>query len=215
MLCTARNFSTRNAKTDKDYYDPNYRSRSEINYDRPLYYNNKNGYFDMSAFFYNITRIKKCYSRFSQGEEFYGYANNEDCKFSLLYGFKEYIPVHKNDDMTGGKEEKDGGHFPESDWFYLCSFKNAEVVQAFYDSIDSDKIKGQDICSMFADFFSKVSQFKIFIDNKEYKLDFSFLETVTDFLRALPDEEKNTFNAIYSGSNPAENIKIKHEVRPY
>ncbi|MCD8296127.1 MAG: hypothetical protein LUC88_00980 [Prevotella sp.] len=211
MLCTARHFSTRHVpKNDKDYYDPSYRLRSDINYARQFNSVNINGYFDLNAFFFNITRIKKCYSRFPKGENFYNLVDLKDCSF--LYKFKQYTLEHR-------AHNSNENAFRESDWLSLCSFRNAEVVQAFYDSIDSDNFKGAQINFLLADFFLKVSQFNIFTydmdEDKYYNLDFSFVSEIKDWLRNLNKNEMNIFNGIYSYLKTKDTEELFRKMKEY
>lgn len=65
MLCSIRDINMQNAKGMQDYYEPNFRRSDNVCYNGE-FTGKKWLYFDLGAFFYNITCMCDCYRRFGQ-----------------------------------------------------------------------------------------------------------------------------------------------------
>lgn len=212
MLCVARDFSTQ-SNDGIDYYDPLYRTRQDVNYAVSLKNKRANAFFDVNAFFFNITRIKECYSRFDKGEEFFQKADADRAGKSLWFDFKirtlqikqgkEYTDEIKNDPA---RRQAFVEQFDMHKWLSFCSFRNAEILRDFYLSLYLRDNKTSNDIELLKMLFSKVAEYSIHTyettaDGSDYySINFKFAEDVAAMLDTVKGniEQENVFNSIYA-----------------
>lgn len=176
--------SRRHVTKSKDHVYK-YRQNGPVFYAEPLHYLQKNAYFDIGAFLFNLTRIKDCYFRFKSGDKIFEMACNSE--ISLYNRFQRLA--------------KQMGH----DWSSWCRFRNAEVIRAFKAHMLSIESPGGDNVKVLVDAFRRMSKFKIQIYDKnecgEYEsIDFQYFTVVAEMLSNLADSKD--FLSIYNNPDP-------------
>lgn len=97
MLCVIRDINRKNAKqSDQDYYNPEFRRSNNVYYNGG--YNGKAWlYFDLGAFFYNITCMRACYQRFGDvGKELLQLCQKDGKEISLFAAFRNKAKEYRN-----------------------------------------------------------------------------------------------------------------------
>lgn len=198
MLCTSRPFSTQHKdKNATDFYDPDFRKNSSPQYAENLI-NAHNAFFDLNAFFYNITRIKECYQRFLKGDAFYQIANDpQKGSKSLWHQFK--VATLKRQYPHDEQKQTDIGRFSMEYWLNWCSLRHCEIIQNMNDLLIGSKpsYRGSDrhILSLF---FEQTAHFSIptydyIQQNKEYgHISLTFCELIVNVLRIGQFRQKPT-----------------------
>lgn len=182
MLGISRRHVTKSKDKDHVY---KYRQNGPVFYAEPLHYLQKNAYFDIGAFLFNLTRIKDCYFRFKSGDKIFEMACNSE--ISLYNRFQRLA--------------KQMGY----DWSSWCRFRNAEVIRAFKAHMLSIESPGGDNVNVLVDAFRRMSKFSIPIYDKnelgEYEsIDFQYFTVVADILSNLSDSKD--FLSIYDNRIP-------------
>lgn len=156
--------------------------------------------FDLGAFFFNLTRIKRCYRRFMgnarmpDGQDLIDVILRSD--HSLYHDFMKMTMVkfqcpYKCPYGTGCSYDENGCTYYESRWLSFCSFRNVEILQDFIKFIqmkDVDRTK-QDR-AILASFFEKCAEYtirtyvkEITKNGEQYKtIQFTFLSKVAELL---------------------------------
>ena len=174
MLCTSRAF-IKDESTSSNEVDPGYRFRNRITYISPLYGDNL--VIDVSSIFFNLTRIEKCYNRFSnlheKAKEFVERILMESDHHSAnvletLYGrFKKSTMVYKQECPD---TDNDFSKFRNSKWLSYCTMRNVEIIDDLGRYLSSQYYKSKSITSKaeaFETFFRRLAQYKINRYSKE------------------------------------------------
>lgn len=162
MLCTARPFNTQHKDTNAfDFYDPDFRKTTTPQHIESYNTISKNAFFDLNAFFYNITRIKECYARFPLGAQFYAKANDANTGVkSLLYQFK--IATLERLFPNEAKKAADVSNFSLSAWLNWCTLRHCDILQNLNDLLINQKTKYRGVDRlMISNFFTHVATFSI------------------------------------------------------
>lgn len=180
MLSISRRYVT---KSRGESYK--YRQNGMVFYAEPLHYLQKNAYFDVGAFLFNLARIKDCYFRFKSGDKIYEMARNS--KISL------YTRFYMMSEQVG------------REWLSWCCFRNVEVIRAFKAHMSSIESPGGDNVNVLVDAFRRMSKFSIPIYDKnelgEYEsIDFQYFTVVAEMLSNLADSKD--FLSIYNNPDP-------------
>ncbi len=210
MLCTARVYRSQNKSPDQnDYYEPNFRTNKNIVYATSLA-RKPNAFFDIASFMYNVIDIKRCYSRFAKGQEFYNLVARGVYNFSnsLFKKIKD-----KNLEYLHRESEEGVMMRQLKGWFCIRNIEVLKDLTIYLDEADY-KSSGGDI-SKLEEFFTRLANFKIHsYDKVEGERDYSqityrFSEVVSDFLKAIgvDNEQKNRFFNIYNGYLVDENTQ--------
>lgn len=192
MLCTIRDINLRNKSDDNtDYYNPTFR---QIDY---AYYNGDYAgkswlYFDLGAFFYNITNMRVAYMRFKNiGQQFYG----------LCYDDKECISLYSTFRKMAHDYRK---NYKESHaWQSWASLRNAEIVADLHQHIRS-KCRNTDADNRvkLQKFFEALSNYSIHTYDRNAKKDsylsinFEFAKIISSLLKDASINED--FTSIYN-----------------
>lgn len=178
--------------------EKDYRANSTMVYNAPIIMSKENNLvFDLGAFFFNLTRIESCYSRFrglavKDGIDIIDEIEGAD-DGTLLSDFRT-IATHKRCDINCQKpcedrNDKSCSHY-KAKWLSFCAFRNVEIMLDFLESISQTDIKYSTSDRLtLADFFEKCSKYEIYTyvkDNKYcdyHKISFGFLGKVANFLK--------------------------------
>lgn len=180
MLGISRRFKTKN-----DGFSDQYRKGSSVFYAESLTGLQKNAYFDLGAFLFNLVRIQDCYYRFKSGDILFNMALESDISLHTQF-------CNKREEM--GRR-----------WLPWCCFRNAEVIRAFKAHMATIESPGGDAIKVLVESFRKMAKFKLHIYDKDekgqYKLiNFQYFDVVADMLMNLPDS--NDFIKIYYDPDP-------------
>ena len=214
MLCIARDFHTRHKDKNTDFYDPSYRTRRNINYSMSLK-NNTNVFFDINSFMFNVTRIKKCFCRFSNGEEFFEKADMD--KDTLLGKFK--LATLKERQQNIKEEERTIDKYDYHKWLSFCSLRNAEIIQDLHLFLENYEYKGSDDINLLSQYFKRIGEYSILSYDKKqgeeshYDINFNFANDVGEYLEKIDDSGKETFLKIYSKISMSPIIDIESVLR--
>lgn len=117
MLCCSRDINLRNnSRKDSDYYDHTFRQNETVYYNGD-FVGKERLYFDLGAFFFNITRMDECYSRFREvGKDFCRLCQNDSGGLSLYSVFRQRALVYRRDYAN-----------PHA-WQSWASIRNAEIM---------------------------------------------------------------------------------------
>lgn len=179
--------------------DPDYRKQ-----DVPAYNNHISMHedltFDIGAFFFNLTRMKRCYQRFlgnarmPDGQDLIDRILNSNR--SLYHDFMEMTKVKYPCSYkcpygidTSGK--KDECRYYESRWLSFCSFRNIEILQDFIKYIQIREVDRTKLDrAILASFFDKCAGYNIQTyvveesenQKKYHTIQFSFLAKIAELL---------------------------------
>lgn len=180
--------------------DNSFRTSPVMAFDAPIFLDKANTLcYDLGAFFFNLTRIEKCYKRFKglakkDGTDIVDVILESDS--GTLYS--DFMKIAKKN-VCGLKcpqpcnEQRDGdgcSHY-DANWLSCCAFRNTEILLDFIESISQanfDYSTSERL--ILADFFHKCSEYKIDTYEKEgdssdhHKISFSFLEIISELLKA-------------------------------
>lgn len=210
ILCISRSYDSQNEKGNKLYYDPTFRERRSQYYAESLASKKKNAFFDINAFFYNITQLEKSYKRFSKGDQLYALANEIEGsgKKSILYQIKhQTINRWRNVDTAVTPENYD-----EHKWLSWACIRNVEVLQDLMTEMENVNYATGDDLDVLKTFFRKVADFKIETYDKYegegkngyYDINFAFSKIIADILEKTSLSEREWFNQIYKYSDTSE-----------
>lgn len=180
--------------------DNGFRTSPVMAFDAPIIFDKDNTLcYDLGAFFFNLTRIKKCYKRFKglakkDGKDIVDVILESDS--GTLYSDFMDIAKQKPCGLKCPKpcnERRDGdgcSHY-DANWLSCCAFRNTEILLDFIESISQanfDYSTSERL--ILADFFHKCSEYKIDTYEKEgnssdhHKISFEFLEIISNLLKA-------------------------------
>lgn len=192
MLCTSHQRSL----------DADFRKREFVVYDATIP-PNVDLVFDIGSFFFNITRIKKCYQRF---RGIVNMPDGQDLIDRIL--LSEHTLYHDFMLFTKGKDkykcsykcslrennpcESKQCNYYNSRWLSFCTIRNVEILQDFLKTIQKVEIdRTRQDCENLACFFENCSKYEIptydfdLVDNGKcyHKIRYDFLEKVAQLLR--------------------------------
>ena len=192
--------------------DNNFRSNPVMAFDAPVIIGKDNMLcYDLGAFFFNLTRIRKCYMRF-KGLAKSGGRDIIDIILELDSGtlFSDFMNIAKKKlcDLNCPKpcnEQRNGegcSHY-DANWLSCCAFRNSEILLDFIESISQANLDHSNSDRLaLADFFKKCSEYKIDTYEKEsgsndhHKISFAFLEKICELLEK--DNIDTDFCAIFN-----------------
>lgn len=193
--------------------DLNLRKRDLVAYNEPISLSEAI-LFDLGAFFFNLTRIEQCYSRFR------GYASMPDgqdlidwilkSNRTLYHDFfvevmSKYTPSYCH---TSSENHQNVEAYFKSRWLSYSSIRNIEVLQDFLKFMQKFNVKrDKSDRDNLAAFFDRCSEYSIRIYNRDLnesgtssnKIDFRFLSKVAGVLHQ--SDLDGRFVAIF-GENP-------------
>lgn len=182
--------------------DADYRKQEFVVYDVPII-KGEDLVFDLGAFFFNLTRIKRCYQRFRR---IVTMPDGKDLIDAILSS--EHSLYHDFMTLTRNKKEysceyecpydseksigKDICTYYDSRWLSFCSIRNVEILQDFLKTVQKKEVdRSKYDREILAAFFESCSEYSIStydVDltdgNKCYhNIQFDFLEKVALLLR--------------------------------
>lgn len=179
--------------------DNNFRSNTVMAFDAPIIIGKDNMLcYDLGAFFFNLTRIEKCYMRF-KGLAKSGEKDIVDFILESDSGtlFSDFMNIAKRKQCSipcpnPCNEQRDGegcSHY-DANWLSCCAFRNTEILLDFIESISQANLdySNSDRLTLAA-FFKKCSEYKIDTYEKEtgsnghHKISFVFLEKISELLK--------------------------------
>lgn len=190
MLCCIRDINLRNSKEVFDYYDENFRQSSRAYYIGD-YYSINWLFFDLGAFFFNITQMDECYQRYKEnGKALYDLCLADSDQISLYATFRTKALVYRQLYTN-----------PHA-WQSWASIRNAEILsdlgRQFRSKCVLNKAENQ---KQLARYFKILSEYSIKTydrDKKGTKLIINF-EFASDISALLSDNRSSElFNEVYS-----------------
>lgn len=201
MLCCSRDINMQNnKKKDPDYYDPAFRQSDIVGYNGD-FTGERWLYFDLGAFFYNVTNIRSCYRRFKEsGKEFFdlcfaetGYTEEGKTKYLSLFS----TFLNKSIEY---REDYDKPHA----WQSWSSIRNAEILFDLNQHLRAKCMKGKGSNRQFLQqYFKALSEYQIRTYDrdaiqKHLTISFSFAEEISSLLSdaSIETNFKDVFEAI-------------------
>lgn len=207
MLGISRRFDTKDESQGAKY-----RKSAAVFYAESLRQLRRNAYFDVGALLFNLTRIKKCYSRFRGGEDIYQIA--DATAGSLLNTFRLKAIAERAPKGTSAEI----GNFEESYWLSWCCFRNAEIIKAFKAHMALFESPGGGVLNIMSSAFKRMGKFGIKSydttdDGSHYQIDFSYLSEIGELL-ADPEIQAD-FNRVFlrDGHPVPEKIDLANMLR--
>lgn len=151
MLCCIRDINLRNyRKGQEDYYDPTFRQKDRAYYNGE-FTGKKSLYFDLGAFFYNITTIKTCYRRFKQaGQNLLELCQNDDQTRISLYA-----------EFRNSALSQRAYNNPHA-WQSWACIRNMEILFDLYRNLKTvNRVDGANNRLFMAKFFQKLGEYAI------------------------------------------------------
>lgn len=177
MLCTIRDINRKNAKNTQDYYNPEFRRSNSVYYNGD--YSSKSWlYFDLGAFFYNITCMCACYQRFGNlGKKLLKLCQEDETTgISLFASFRNNAKKYRE------------GYKQSHAWQSWASIRNAEILFDLNQMLQSkcrntDSNNRKSICK----FFDTLADYNIYTYDRDDKgtnlnINFEFASEIRDLL---------------------------------
>ena len=186
MLCCIRDINLRNSGGKReDYYDPTFR-QSESAYYNGEFTGIRSLYFDLGAFFYNITCINACYKRFRQtGRRLLELCKEDSERRISLYAVFRKMAIDYRPDTRN----------PHA-WQSCASIRNTEILFDLYLKLKSvNKVKGIDNRLFLAKFFEKLGEYAIETYDRDVAqshltISFEFAKKIEELLRSKDIAER-------------------------
>lgn len=200
MLCCIRDINRRNSIKGKVGYDDN-----SFRHDSSAYYNGvfkgvKSLYFDLGAFFYNVTTMNTCYRRFKQG----GMQLLELCRHDTEECISLYASFRKK--ALEYRREYSNPHA----WMSFACMRNTEIIFDLYQNLKSvQKVDGASNRLYLAQVFKKLAQYSIQTYDRDnagtyLQISFEFAQLIASLLSNKEIEE--WFDSVFSVKKKEENI---------
>lgn len=197
--------------------DKKYRQSNSIAYQTPISLEKGNELtFDIGAFFFNLTRIDKCYERF-RGLAFIRKSRIDFVDFvkSSPYSLIEKFRIATIDKYFSG--DTHNSSIPETlvraKWLSYCTFRNAEVLQDFVNTISQVSYRDcrRDF-EVLRNFFEACSKYSIETydyagGTKHYCIEFGYLHLVSSvFTNSVYQTFLNIWGEYTKNSNELEAV---------
>ena len=190
MLCCIRDINQRNRKSDLDYYDPRYRQAETVYYNG-VFSGKEWLYFDLGAFFFNVTRMDECYKRFKDsGKNFLQLCQQDEDQVSFYSTFRETALSYRKDYSN-----------PHA-WLSWASIRNAEIIFDLNQHLRSKcNISDAGNQKHLARYFKVLSKYNIKTYDRDgsgtkFNINFEFASEIFDLLNN--DSISDKFNEIFS-----------------
>ena len=195
MLCCSRDINLRHrSRNDVDYYDPSFR-QSDFVYYNGEYISKERLYFDLGAFFFNITRMDECYQRFREaGKKLCLLCQNDEDGFSLYAVFKKRALYYRRDYQN-----------PHA-WQSWASIRNAEIHSDLNQFLRSKcRLKTSENQKHLVAFFRALSQYTIKTYDRDKRgtkliVNFEFASEIAELLGS--NTVSNMFDRIFIAFTP-------------
>ena len=195
MLCCSRDINLRHrSRNDVDYYDPSFR-QSDFVYYNGEYISKERLYFDLGAFFFNITRMDECYQRFREaGKKLFHLCQNDANGYSLYSVFKKRALDYRRDYQN-----------PHA-WQSWASIRNAEIHSDLNQFLRSKcRLKTSESQKHLAAFFRALSQYTIKTYDRDKRgtkliVNFEFASEIAELLGS--NTVSNMFDRIFTAFTP-------------
>lgn len=208
MLCCIRDINLRNSSKNKpDYYDTAFRQATTVCYNGD-YTGNQWLYFDLGAFFFNTTRIERCYQRYrDNGKNLLMLCLNDEDGISLYATFMKKA--------LGYRKEYTNPHA----WLSWACIRNVEVLSDLDKYLHSHcRLSDGGNIQQLVRYFDTISKYNIKTYDRDskgakYNINFEFASDISQLLKNEDVAEK--FSAIYeewSGSVLSGNLTSQLEL---
>ena len=217
MLCSIRNVSTQHQRGNTDYYEPTFR-RSDTVYYSGDYTKSRYLYFDLGAFFFNVTNMDRCYERFGEvGQKFLnkcrydkGYeiteGKGEDAKkkrklMSMYASFRSQSTVRRT--------------YTESHaWQSWASLRNGEIIFDLNQRLRTKCLRAKEGSNMafLRLYFKVLSEYGIHTYDMNddatsfLSIDFEYAEAIYRLLNTNSEVIKKKFDDIYELNYKQEDV---------
>ncbi|MGN0220770.1 MAG: hypothetical protein ACI4BA_01415 [Prevotella sp.] len=200
MLCCIRDINRRNRKKGQlGYEDLNFRHDSSVYYNG-VFKGISSLYFDLGAFFYNVTTMNTCYRRYKQG----GMQLLDLCKDDTEECISLYASFRKK--ALDYRREYSNPHA----WMSFACMRNTEIIFDLYQNLKSvQKVEGANNRLYLAQVFKKLAQYSIQTYDRDnagtyLQISFEFAQLIASLLRKTEIEER--FDSVFSVKKEEENL---------
>lgn len=210
MLCTIRNISTQHQRGNPDYYEPTFR-RSDNVYYSGEYAKTRLLYFDLGAFFHNVTCMDKCYARFGKsGINFLAKcALEKGYDVTIGEGEGEKKEHHFMSMFASFRSQSKGrrpGYNRKHAWQSWASLRNGEIVYDLNQRLRTKCLRAIESSNLafLRLYFRALSDYRIHTydmndDESSYlSIDFEYAEAISRLLSNNTEAFKALFDSIYT-----------------
>ena len=192
MLCCIRDINKRHSSNNLDYYDPSYRQSDSVYYNGD--YTGKDWiFFDLGAFFFNVTRMEDCYNRYKEpGKRLCQLCQKDKDGISLYsYFLKNALEYRKDYDNPHA-------------WQSWASIRNAEILSDLNQHLHAKcRINESGNQKHLGKFFRELANYQIKTYDRDKKgtklnINFEFASVVADLMGN--DSIIDSFEKIYSAN---------------
>lgn len=216
MLCTIRNISTQHQRGNPDYYEPTFR-RSDNVYYSGEYAKTRLLYFDLGAFFHNVTCMDKCYARFGKsGINFLAKcALEKGYDVSVDEGKKEHHFMSMFASFRGQSKYRRPGYNKKHAWQSWSSLRNGEIVFDLNQRLRTKCLRATEGSNLafLRLYFNTLSDYRIHTydmndDESSYlSIDFEYAEAISRLLSNNTEDFRTLFDSIFAVNNEVEETK--------
>lgn len=203
MLCCIRDINKRHSSNNLDYYDPFYRQSDTVYYNGD--YSGKDWiFFDLGAFFFNITRMDDCYNRYKEsGKSLCQLCQKDKDDISLYsYFLKNALEYRKDYDNPHA-------------WQSWASIRNAEILSDLNQHLHAKcRLSESGNQKHLGKFFRELANYQIKTYDRDKKgtklnINFEFASIIAELMGK--ESIKESFEKIYTANVTAE---LKSAVTP-
>ena len=201
MLCSSRDINHRNIKVLGDY-DSSFRTQDNVYYSGQF-----SGiawlFFDLGAFFYNVTCIRDCYRRFKQlGEDLYRLSRADEGVDIVVDSIvkKSYISLLSTFRPLSLEYRKNGYNQFHA-WQSWSSIRNTEILFDLNQYLQTKCKKAESNRLYMVKYFETLSKFSIRTYDRDakdtfYNINFEYASLIAELLNDVSIEDK--FNEIFN-----------------
>lgn len=218
MLCTFRNFNSRNYKPDKNpsYYNPEFRRRKQLMHSSVI--TTPRAMFDIGSFLYNISHIEMCYLRFDKGKQFL--ENIKSSQYPDTFGQSLYNIINTYIDRKFRESEslnldsikniegtvKEDNLGKNSEWLSWSFVRNMEILYDIVSRLEGYEYKGG--ASNLGLFFYNLASYEYEVYDTSCHINYRFVNVMRNITDRMKSEDDYTLiSSIYGEykSNAEEN----------
>ena len=219
MLCAIRNVSTQHRGGIADYYEPTFR-RSDTVYYSGEYGKTRLLYFDLGAFFYNVTCMDRCYARFGKtGVDFLAKCALEE-GYDITVGEGDlaatehhYMSMYASFRCQSTYRRQ--GYNQMHAWQSWASLRNGEIVFDLNQRLRTKCLRATENSNLafLRLYFRTLSDYRIHTydmnddDSSYLSIDFEYAEAISRLLSNNKEEFNTLFDSIFVVDNDTEEPK--------
>lgn len=198
MLCCIRDINKRHSSKNMDFYDASYRQSDTVYYNGD-YVGKDWLYFDLGAFFFNITRMDDCYRRYKDsGKTLWLLCQKDEDGISLYSTFRKKALDYRKDYTN-----------PHA-WQSWASIRNTEILFDLNQHLRAKcRLRESGNQKHLSVFFKELANYRIKTYDRDAKgsklnINFEFADQIAELLGK--DEVKENFDEIFNANTIAVEI---------